>query len=225
MATGVPASVVLTPGAANFAALKREVVDCVQGANDPELLDVAGRALNRAVNKLNTRTWAWSLTRQDITTVASQNNYSVNAAFKKAHKLQLLDSSSKVTSHLVYKEPKVFWDEHSEDTSDGSPCFYTVESPLIRGEVILDPIPSSAWVALYPTMRLHYFSRVQALVQDADVLVVPSEVQIFVVAFARDRLASDRGEFAAANRERGLWITTWTDLVADDNDTMSDWDA
>lgn len=226
MATGVAASVVLTPGNRNFAATKRFIVNYVQGASDDELLDIAGDEFNTGIDRLNARVWNWNLKRQDITLTASTATYSINSDHKKPRKMQLLDSNSKVVGVIGYKDPKTFWDEHSLSETDGYPEMYTVESPMQRGQVVFDPIPSSDFVTSYPTARLHYFARVQHLTQDSDVVLCPPEAWSMCAWYARWSLALTRGAAAGVvDRAYAHWRELENMLIRDDYNVVTDWDA
>lgn len=224
MAVGVPSTAVLTPGNKNYAQSKRFVVNYVQGADDAELLDLAGDEFNNGIDRLNARVWNWNIKRQDITLVASTAEYDISSDHKKPRKLQLLDSSSYVVKAIGYCDTKTFWERHSNSATAGAPDKYTIETPLQRGKLVLDPIPGASFVSSYPTARLQYYARVEHLTQDADVLKAPPEVWQFVAWYARWALALDRAAPAnIVDRAYAHWRELENLLIRDDKNVVTDW--
>ena len=226
MAIAVGSSVAPTPGVSSFATLKKRVIQYVQGPNDPELLEMAGDCINEAIEKLATRTWNWSLIYQDISTAADTLSYSVSDNYKKPRMAHLLDSSSNENGRLHFQDEKRFWDVHRDRTSTGSPCFYTVHSRVSSGKLELSTKPSSGWVSLHPTIRFRYFATVSTLTSDGASPAVPPEFEPFLIWYARWSLAAIRGvQVGFVDRAFATWKELWRDLVADDNNVLTDWEV
>lgn len=223
MAIAVGSSVTQTPGVSSFGALKKKVAQYVQAPNDAEVLEMAGDGIHDAIDYLNSWAWLWNYTSQDITLAASTDTYDVVSTFKKPRKAQLLDTNSKIYSYLKWKDPKTFWDEHTDKSSEGHPQFYTVTSSITVGKVELDVEPTSAFVALYPTLRLQFIRRINRPTSDGESVLCPSEVQSFLLWYARWYLGSTRGiSMREIDRALAQWSRIWQRLRADDCEQMSD---
>lgn len=224
MAVAVPGAAP-TPPHETFSSLKRSVVDIVQGADDVELLALAGRALNNAVRKLNTHNWNWSLRQQTITFVVDDADYNLNPDWKAPRKFQLNNSSAVRRSWLDWEPPKLFLDRRYDATQSGQPESYTVINPSNALLVLLNIPPSSSWVTDFPTGTLQYYSRVNTYSQDDDVLDIgPSELDLFVLWYARWEMLIVRGE----ERALALAFREWNDLLqrlrGDDREKATDWE-
>ena len=100
MAKTLGASTAYVTAPDSFASLKRYVVDYVQGGDDPDLLDVAGRAINRAIDSINMRHWQKLVGIQTIATTLNVTDYSLNNDVSAPRSLALLDSSDAPTASV-----------------------------------------------------------------------------------------------------------------------------
>lgn len=223
MAVGVGASVTQTPGARSLSGLKRFVLNYIQGISDPDLESQAKEGVNGGIDLINSRVWKWNYTSQSLTTSAT-DSYSLNASFHKPIALQRLNSSSQRTGRLRWLEPSVFFKEKDIATSTGTPLYYTVTSHQNDGNLVLEKTPDSSFISSYPTLKLWYVPRVAYLSSDSDTLDAPPEFGSLVGWYGRWEMASVRGQIALADRAERAYNIWWNRLVADDNDSMTDWD-
>jgi hypothetical protein len=213
----------VSPNAPTLSNLRKSVLDIVQGGSDPELLDLADRAIKQAIDRLNLRTWQWSIETQSITLDTTNDEYTVNADFKMPYKAELLDSNSKRAGMLNYLTPRQFLDWINDTTNGSTPYYYTVISPHADGKIRLDLVPDSAYTTKFPTLRLNYYSRVVYPAGVNDAIDVPSEVGAFLVWYGREEVATMRGDLRAADRARARWTEMERRLRADDEDFQTDY--
>ena len=229
MSVGVAASTAATPLAKNFAGLKRYVVNYDQGTNDPHLLNVAGEAINAGIHQMNTRIWKWSMTRQAITTVASDPDYSLNADYHKPRTLFRVNTDGNREGRLSWLDPKSFYDEHTWSNTGGTPGVYTVDRPLQTRLLLLNYAPTSDWVASYPTLHFYYLPRITLLSSDSDTMdtiKVPPEVWLLLGWYARWDFAMSRDQSVSKiDRADRMWRDLFKRLETDDNDEYTDWEV
>lgn len=226
MSIGVGSSSALTPRQESFAGLKKQVAAYVQGSQLTSVLADAGYAINAAIDKLNTRGWHWLNRTEDITLEADTRTYTVAADFKKPFALLQIDSDSKEQGRIYYQMPKQFLDTEWSESSSGQPEFYTVRNVADDRLLTLSYAPDSVFVAKYPTLRLHYYGRLQHLSDDGDTLgdiKAPPEIRNFLVWHARWEIASMRGSRGQQEAAERAWRMEWRNLIADDNDIQTDW--
>ena len=212
-----------SPGLQTFSTLKTRVSRYVNSPDSSEALTVAGQEINDAIRELNTRTWYWSLSYEDITLTASTADYNLSSNFNAARNLQLLNSSGEPCGTIGYYDPKTFDLQFSSSSGSGSPCAYTVYSFLDTYQLSFDIPCSSAFVASYPTARLRYLARVPTLTNDSDTVPVPSEVELFIMWKARAGMALQYDEKKYGMAE-GKAQQLWGALVRKDNEHhFHDW--
>jgi len=220
MTTTLQSSVVKTPPGRTFSELKRAVVDIVQGANDPELLDVAGRSINNAIDELNLYNWIKLAGKQDITLSLNQADYSIQSDVKNPIGLGLWNNGAP-KSKLQFKEYRTLEEEHPWAVDSGWPMAYTIYYE--ERALSLNVLPNQSFIDNYDTMRLRFFRRVHHLVDDSQRLDLPSEFNSYVLWQARFDLASVRGEFAQADRAGVKSARLLSQLRNDDHETETDW--
>ena len=200
--------------------MKRQVVDYVQGANDPELLDVAGRSLNMAIDEINLHAWKKLTGAHYITLSVNQADYALKSDFRDPAKCELLDSSGNPRRRLMYKDFETMQIEHPDGGLTGSPNFYTIY--YSERLVTLERLPNQAFIDQYPTMRLRHYRRIPYLEGQLK-LDAPSEFSLFVVWTARAELAAIRGESRSslfATNKAGVVMRR---LLSENYDTQTDW--
>jgi len=170
-----------TPQTRQFADLKSEVSRYVQAPDDNEAQRVSGDGLNEAIRLLNMETWWFTLTYQDITTVAGTDSYTINADYKDSRALIKLDSSGNRDGILTKRDAKSFEIEFDNATSNGTPSAYTVFNVHDALEIQLNVPPDASFVSSYPTLRHRYYKNISLFVGDSDVADVPSEVELFLL--------------------------------------------
>ena len=226
MSITVPASQsAISTSEESFAGLKRFVLDFVQGADDPSLLAVAGREINNAINRINSRKWNWSRKSYDITLAESDSDYSLPANYKRPLRMQLLNSSSQVIGSVNYVLAEEFLDCGWPTAGDGNADAYTVLSVSNDRLVRFNRTLSATFIATYPTARHYYFSRVSHFTsesQSLDSLGCPTEFWDFIGWTARASMATIRGTNATSAQQ--LAEMAWVRLISDDNDVHTDWE-
>jgi len=185
MAVGVGSSVTVTPPSQTWGGLKGKIANAVGFGGDTKVLGLAGEGVNNATRYLNTRLWSWLLVSEDLTLVADQADYSLSSNFNVPRNSELLDSSSKPKSRIVWQDPKTFGNEWVDRSVSGDPRAYTIFNIHDTGKVSLNVPPSAAYVAKYPTLRLHYYKRLQAYTSDAEAMKIPAEVELFLEMYAK----------------------------------------
>lgn len=184
-----------TPATRDWSQLRVDILNAVGLSGSTNAQAVALSCQKRAVDRLNTHRWRMLLTYQDITTVASQAEYDATASFRSARRLMLLDSNGKSKARIAYMAPELFDETYPSRASDGSPCHYTVRNTAANYVLELSGPASSAFVALYPTMRLRLYPAVIPLVGPTDNFGndqgVTAEMEMFVEFYARYLLCLD----------------------------------
>jgi len=221
MAKTLQSSVALATAQDSFATLKRYVVDYVQGGDDPELLDIAGRAINRAIDRINAKTWIKLLARQTFTTTLNTAEYALNKDFKDPINLSLLNSGQYPAKRMPYVDYKSFEMEYPNAESPGYPTRYSIYYHTRTLVLSLDP--AQPFVDAYPYMALLYHKRIPYLAKDSDRQETTPEFNGFIGWYARSDLAATRGERGLANDARGEAGSIWRDLRESDNTTDTDW--
>jgi len=197
-----------TPQTETFQTLQKLVAGYVLMPTDPEVLETAAAGIRRAIDRLNTRSWAWAITYDDITFDVDQTEYRLASGFKSPRNFEIWDANSQSVGRLSYKDWKTFLVEHQDITSESEPCVYSVSNVNAMGSLSLNAIPSVAWVAKYPTGRIWYYRKMQYPNPSGPTLDVPSEVVPFVQAsaeaFTADRYAVAKAAPAYTRAERYL---------------------
>lgn len=191
---------------------------------DEEVLDAGLQGVKRAIDRMNTRTWNWSLTYSDVTFVAGTQEYDLDQSFKAPRNLSLRDANGRDRDRLNFLP----WGSFLKDCQwgeTGSPEYYSVTNPQIFGVLRLDMSPSAAWVATNPTGRLWYYRRIQYPTQTGTHLEIPPEATSFVQAitegYLADRYAVDKARPAYERAER-----QYHELVVDDcHGQQTDWEV
>lgn len=222
MATTLAASTVVAPHPSSFASLKRYVVDYVQGVDDAELLDVAGRAINAAVDMLNAeRSWIKVNRKQTIYLVADQIDYNINTDFKDPIYALLLNTSFMPTKRLNYKDYKTLALDNPNAEFSGSPWVYTIfYNERLFSFVIT---PTQDFVSSTPYVELRYHNRLQYMTADSDTHGGPPEFNAFIGWQARFDVATARGESNLARLAEIKALRVLDALKMSDNSTETDW--
>lgn len=212
-----------SPGAETLGTLQRQIASYVLMPDDSECLETALAGIRRAIDKLNTRNWLWMLTYDDITFVAAQSDYTIDAQLKAPRNFEIWNTSSLSVGRLAYQPWSTFLKDNPVTSSSGTPCYYSTSNVHQFGTITLDVAPSTSWVALYPTGRLWYYRRIQYPVSAGEAIDVPSEAMGYISAFAEgytaDRYAQEKAQAAYA-RAAGAY----KDAVFSDNNVQTDWE-
>lgn len=221
MAKTLQSSVALATSQDSFATLKRYVVDYVQGGDDPELLDIAGRAINRAIDRINAKTWQKMIARQTFNTRLNTAEYTLNNDFKDPINLSLLNSGQYPAKRLPYVDYKSMEIEYENAESAGCPTRYSIYYHTRTLVLSLDPAQS--FVDDYPYMALLYHKRIPYLAKDSDRQETTPEFNGFIGWYGRADLAATRGERGLATDAKREASDIWRDLRESDNNIATDW--
>lgn len=213
-----------TPGTETFGAIQKSVAGYVLMPTDDEVLDCAAQGIRRAIDRLNTRTWNWLLTYDDITFVENQYDYVLTSWFKSARNFEIWNTSEQSEFRLMYKPWGTFVKEHSDQGAQGDPEYYSVLNSNATGMVTLNAAPSSSWIAAHPSGRLLYYRKIQYPSATGTSLDVPSEAVAYLQAAAEgytaDRYAVTKAQAAYQRSER-----FHHELVVDDaHGQQNDWE-
>jgi hypothetical protein len=212
-----------SPAAETFSTLQKGVAGYVLMPTDPEVIDCASQGIKRAIDRLNMRNWNWALTYDDITFVENQYDYQLSSWFKAARNFEVWDVSSVSQFRLMYKEWKTFVVEHSNQASQGQPCYYSCLNSNATGLVTLNAAPTTGWIQSYPYGRILYYRRVQYPAAVGNSFGVPSEVVAYIQAqaegYTADRWAVQKSRDAYTRAEILL-----RELIRDDCDQQTDWE-
>jgi hypothetical protein len=227
MGSGLPASSVTSPTNSGLNALKERVADSVGMGGEDRALQLAESGINNAIRRLNGRLWSWATTTADITTVASQGDYTatdgVPTDYKGPRSLMLLDSSSQEVRRLVWVDPKIFEAEYQDRSADGTPLAYTIKNIHDNLTLYLSTLASASWVASNPTMRLRYYKRLGYYAGNGS-LQIPSEAELMIEYFARAEIASVVRP-GSAHRLDAIWREQEVELKrAEVRDSLGDYD-
>lgn len=215
-----------TPLNASFGGLKGQVASFVQGQNLPAVLADAGAAINSAINKLNTRNWNWLLRQESLTLAADTRTYTIAADFRRPRKLEQWDTNSKTVGHYSYLITKDFFDCDFDNTSSGTPQYYTIVNASSDRLLTFNVPPSTAFAASWPIARSTYFARIQRFAADGDTigdLKAPPEVSEFLDWYGKWKLATTRGSAMQIREAKEAWHEYWFALIRDDRDEQTDW--
>lgn len=214
-----------TPAADTFQTVQKMVAGYVLMPTDDEVLETAAAGIRRAIDRLNTRTWNWSLHDSTVTFIAGQRDYALDTSFKAPRNLLLFDAGVTVeVGRLSFLPWGTFLKETAGGNTSGVPCYYSGANVNVNGIIYLDASPAASWVATYPVGVLTYFARVQYPSASGTSLDVPSEVVGFIQAsaegFTADRYAVTKAAPAYSRAER-----FFHELVVDDcHGQQTDWE-
>jgi len=218
-----------TPGPDPFQTIQKSVCGYVLMPDDHEALDVAAQGIRRAIDRLNTRTWAWLMIPETITFEAGVQEYGLEAAFKAPLNLSLRDTSTKDVGRLRYLSWGSFLKE-LQWGQEGNPSYYSVANSNAFGVLRLDANPSASFVGSYPTGQLWYYRKVQYPGAAGTAVDVPSEcveyIQAFAEGYTAGRYAVDKS-FDAYRRAKEMFDPEKNTgaLIRSDNEAVqSDWE-
>ena len=213
-----------TPSTDTFQTIQKQVAGYCLLPTDPEVLETAAAGIRRAIDRLNTKTWNWTVTYDDIDFVVDQTDYALTSWFKSPRNFEIWNTDSKSVGRLAYKDWKTFLVEHQDLTAESEPCVYSCANVNALGSLSLNALPTASWVASYPSGRVWYYRKVQYPTTGGSDLDVPSEVVGFIQAsaegFVADRHAVAKAAAAYQRAERFLH-----ELVVDDrHGGQTDWE-
>lgn len=211
-----------TPAAPSLATLQKWVAGYVGYPQSDEALETALAGIHMAVDRLNARTWNWTLVSDDIPFNSATIDYPLTANFKKPQRFMILNPTGGQVFRLPFISWQSFLNEYQNSETAGDPCVYSCANVKEYGTISLDVFPTTDWVSKYPSGRLFYYRKVQYDSQDGTP-DWPSEFTPFVLGWAEGFVA-DRYAPAKAGPAYGRAEAALRELVRDDNDTQTDWE-
>lgn len=212
---------------ASFLEIKQDVVRYVRkDINEEEVLAVAGGAVIDAIRKVNVRNWSWQNKSHSFGfSEVSGIYYNLPEDFRTQRQLNLLYADGTIAGTIGYKDPKTFDGFRGvyNDSGAGYPQCYTVFSPYVSGQLVLDKAPNASFIEQHPSGELRYFARVVEPALDADPITVPPEVEHVIRWFAKSQMAAryDRNSVEYAEKR---WTEQWVQLERDENSRdFADW--
>ena len=170
----------------NFGSLKATVALPVGGASDPTMLNEAGMAINRVLLLMNTKLYECNrYMAARITTVASTASYDLPTQFYKEYEVHEMDAATggHKVRELKYEEYASWHQTYpysSYAVDPGTPAAYTMLNVHDSGQITFLPTPDGVYY-----YDVAYYRRFASLVNDADVLDAPQEVEYPLVMLAR----------------------------------------
>lgn len=210
----------LSPDQNTLTDLIRRVLNYVMAKNDSELDAVATEAINGGINKINSRNWRKLIKQDDETFVQDQRIYDLPDYFRAPRNVERWNSSSKSDGRISYLPIEIMLKEHPYATGSDTPVLYAIDYD--NWKIMFDVAPDASFVANYPKYNLWFHGR-QPHLSGVVTISLPAEFEEFLVWYARAEVASFRRPELAKHASMQAQII-WTDLVADDNDTMTDWE-
>jgi hypothetical protein len=212
-----------TPAGTTLTNLKTEIARYVKAPNSTEVLGVASDGVDDAIRFMNTRPWEFNLTSEEITTVAAQKEYDIDATVKLPRHCELLDSSDVAYIRLPYFPPKDFLTRFQARSGSGDPLAYTIFNPYNYGQLSLSVAPSATWVAKYPKIRHWFYRYIQFPASDADVIDVPNDVERVIVWKAKLYMAELFGSDRHISVARANFKEAFTELKKQHRRDDTDW--
>jgi len=213
------------PAPSSLGTMIQRVSNYVLAPYDGDVALIATEAVNESILNLNIRNWSWSRRSENIDLVADTQEYALPVNFKAVRTMEILDASTPpaVSGKLDYLDPKLFDEVYFDRGSPGSPSVFTVFSEFENGMLTLSCPASADFVLIHPTLRLRYYSRLPILSATSDTIPAPSDVENYVVWYARASVAAHwvpaKVAFAEARAEKA-----WRNLLlADVRKEVSGW--
>lgn len=170
-----------------------ELVSYIGGTNIDATKERAGKSLDGAVRRFNDILWKFNVVEQDVTLVASTDEYDLDTPFRAPLRSYILDSNSKrrgAIDYIDYPEWLVIssWDSTGTSTA---PCNYTIRNTHRESKVIYNPLGATL---KYPTVHHVYYTSIRLGPGQGDRLNVPDDVEESLFRWALyDLVLKERG--------------------------------
>lgn len=214
-----------TPANQTFVNMKTEVARFVKAPSSTEITTVAGDAINDGIRRMNSRIWEFNLDSAEITWVADQKEYNIDADVKLPRHMELLNSSDVASRRLPFVPLKHFLSVFKDRTGGAEPRAYTVINPRNHGQITLDRAPSAAWVALYPKARFWFYRYINVLSADADVILVPNDVERCILWSAKEYIAELYGNAQQVEMARRHFKESFEEIKKQHRRDDTDWSS
>jgi hypothetical protein len=212
-----------TPANRQFSALKTEVARYVKAPGSTEVTGVAGDAINDGVRRMNTRPWEFTLDSVEVTLVADQKEYSLEADLKLPRHMELLDSSDVSERRLQFVPLKHFLSVFTDRKGSGDLRAYTIINPHNHGQLTFDRAPTASFVAKYPKVRFWFYRYIQTLTTATDTLAVPNEAEHVILWAAKEYIAEMYGSQQQIEVAHRHYKEAWEELKKQHRRDDTDW--
>jgi hypothetical protein len=161
-------------------------------SNDAKLR--AAALWDAAVRELNVYAWRFNRVYVDLTMPGDFNAHgeaNVGTTFRAPLRGFFLNSAGDQQLRLAYKPWKSWTLQYPDQSAKGSGSFnyYTHRNVNQTHTIIIDPIPDQTGnYSSLPTLRIHYFQRIDLATGDDSQLAVPQEFDELVFKIARANL-------------------------------------
>ena len=163
-----------------------EIGSYVGGAERPDIQNRVGLLWDAAVREFNSTAWIFNRQTQDITLLDNVKDYTLNFDFNIPMAALLVDTAGNTRTGLEWI-PYDEWVKIApwQVARTSVVSIWTARNVHDTGLVTFDPTPVAPFQ--HPTVRVHYFSRIQFAAGSGDRLDVPVEVDeaIFQKALAQ----------------------------------------
>lgn len=163
--------------------------------NQPAMLELAKAGIQKGVvwANLHHRFRFGSKQAADANLVAGTNTVSLAADFFAVHSVQLVNTDGYESGALEYVDWAQFNQLEPEQTSTGTPQYWTAYNAFDNNELLVYPTPDAGAATAYD-VRVSYYERITQPTSDSDIIDAPQELGYvlctygeYYVAYARDR--------------------------------------
>jgi hypothetical protein len=173
------------PQVDTFGTLKACAASVVNGELQPAILAIAGRAIKECLDDVNIRHLFRFGSKQQAaaTLVAATKTYSVPSDFFATQEVQLLDSDGEVYRTLEYIPWGQFNPLAQSQTDTGIPEYWTNRNSFDDENIQVYPTPDASSASDY-TLRITYYSRIEQISNDTDIIDAPRELGLVLCTYA-----------------------------------------
>jgi hypothetical protein len=162
-----------------------EILSYIGSPSDKDMIARCGDCWDEAVRSFNALPWKFNRVSENITLLASTNDYTLTGLVRDPFHARLLDSQARAIDDIPY----VPFDEYVRAYypligTSNLPQIYTMPNRFETGQVTLWP-PLGAGTFPYPTIQFNYHRYIQTQQIDSGVLSVPQDVDQAIFMFAR----------------------------------------
>lgn len=196
---GLVVSGVGQPHVEAFGDLKKCVARTFQGESQPQILELAGYGIRRAIDWVNmsVKLRCGSKQASDANLVAGTAGVTLGSDFFAVQEVQLIDSDGNVHSTLNYLPWGQFNEMEQRQNAEGKPLYWTSRNTFDDGEILLYPVPDSGAATDYD-VRVTYYERVNMPSADGDIVDAPRELGLVLCTYAESYVAYARNREDAA---------------------------
>lgn len=162
-----------------------EILAYIGSPSDKDMIGRAGDCWDEAVRMFNVIPWKFNRVSENITLVASTNDYTLTGLVRDPFHARLMDAQGRAIDDVVY----VPFDEYVRAYYpligvSNLPQIYTMPNRFETGQVTLWP-PLGAGPFPYPTIQFNYHRHIVTQQLDSGVLSVPADVDQAIFMLAR----------------------------------------